>query len=95
MIEYDDYLLFQAIQKFGFKTQELVAVEEMSELQKEILKNINRGECNRDQIKEELVDVLIMLRQLILIYDFMPKELDEIANKKMERLRSYLNEKIY
>lgn len=91
MINYDDETLFQAIQQFGFDKQALVAVEELSELQKEILKNVNRKQINRHNVKEELVDVLIMLRQLVLIYDFMPEELNKIANEKMERLRSYLD----
>lgn len=90
MIDYDDDLLFQAIQQFGFNKQALVAVEELSELQKEILKNVNRNQNNRNHLKEELVDVLIMLRQLILIYDFSDKELNEIASVKQERLRGYL-----
>lgn len=92
MIDYDDETLFQAIQRFGFDKQALVAVEELSELQKEILKSVNRGQNNRDQLKEELVDVLIMLRQLVLIYDFMPEELNNIADEKMERLKGYLND---
>ena len=92
MINYDDETLFQAIQRFGFDKQALVAVEELSELQKEILKSVNRRQNNRDHLKEELVDVLIMLRQLVLIYDFMPEELNEIANEKMERLKGYLND---
>lgn len=90
MIDYDDEILFKAIQQFGFEKQCLVAVEEMAELQKELLKNVNRGYVNRDNVKEELVDVLIMLRQLVLIYDFNDKELNEINNKKMERLQGYL-----
>ena len=90
MIEYDDETLFQAIQQFGFNKQSLMAVEEMSELQKEILKNVNRGENNRDHLKEELVDVLIMLRQLVLIHDFSNEELNEIAELKTKRLKSYL-----
>lgn len=90
MITYDDELLRQAIQEFGSDTQALVAVEELSELQKEILKSVNRRQNNRTQILEELVDVLIMLRQLVLIYGFTLSELDEIASMKQERLRGYL-----
>lgn len=90
MIKYDDELFRQALQQFGVNRQVLVAVEELSELQKELLKNINRGENNRDHIKEELVDVLIIIRELILIYGFTLGELQEIAEAKQERLRSYL-----
>lgn len=93
MINYDDETLFQALQQFGFDKQALVAVEELSELQKEILKSVNRRQNNRNHLKEELVDVLITLRQLVLIYDFTSEELNKIANEKMERLKGYLNEK--
>lgn len=89
-IDLDDELLSKAIQQFGFDKQELVAVEEMAELQKEILKSVNRGQNNRDHLKEELVDVLIMLRQLVLIYDFIPEDLNKIAAGKMEKLKGYL-----
>ena len=92
MINYDDETLFQALQQFGFNRQVLVAVEELSELQKELLKNINREQNNRDHIKEELVDVLIILRELVLLYDFSEKELNTVATEKMERLKGYLNE---
>lgn len=90
MINYDDETLFQALQQFGFNKQVLVAVEELSELQKELLKNINRGHNNRDHVKEELVDVLIILRELVLLYDFSENELNSMANEKMERLKGYL-----
>ena len=89
-IDLADELLSKAIQQFGFDKQELVAVEEMAELQKEILKSVNRGQNNRDHLKEELVDVLIMLRQLVLIYDFIPEDLNKIAAGKMEKLKGYL-----
>lgn len=92
MITYDDETLFQALQQFGFNRQVLVAVEELSELQKELLKNVNRDQNNRDHVKEELVDVLIILRELVLLYDFSEKELNTVATEKMERLKGYLNE---
>ncbi len=94
MINYDDETLFQALQQFGFNRQVLVAVEELSELQKELLKNINRGHSNRDHVKEELVDVLIILRELVLLYDFSENELNSVANEKMERLKGYLKKAI-
>ena len=42
----------------------LMVVEEMSELTKEILKNVNRGKDNVAAIVEETADVEIMLEQL-------------------------------
>lgn len=90
----DEVILSRAIDKFGMEKQALVAVEELSELQKEILKNVNRGEDNLDHIKEELVDVIIMIKQLVLIYGFTDEDLDEIMNFKLKRLRYYLDEEM-
>lgn len=90
----DDVILSKAIDTFGAEKQTLVAVEELSELQKELLKNVNRGEDNLDHIKEEIVDVIIMIKQLVLIYGFTDEDLDKIMNYKLKRLRGYLDEEM-
>ncbi|MBQ9737901.1 MAG: hypothetical protein IJV75_00090 [Alphaproteobacteria bacterium] len=90
MIKISDSVLLQAINQFGIEKQALVAVEEMSELQKELLKYFNRKEENRHLIKEELVDVLITLRQLFLIFNYSEKELNEMAERKLKRLETKL-----
>ena len=64
----DNHICKEALETWGGTAQMLVAVEEMSELQKEILKNVNRKKDNRTQIIEETADVLIMLEQLQLYY---------------------------
>ncbi len=58
----------KAIDKYGAKLQVQVAIEEMSELTKELCKDI-RGNGVRENIVEELADATIMLEQLRLIYD--------------------------
>lgn len=90
MITISDSVLLRAINQFGIEKQALVAVEEMSELQKELLKYFNRKEQNIHLIKEELVDVLITLRQLFLIFNYTEKELNEIAERKIKRLETKL-----
>ena len=60
----------------------MMVVEEMSELMKEILKNVNRGKDNLAEIIEETADVEIMLEQL--------KENYQIADK----VEAYKSEKI-
>lgn len=60
-------LLTAAINTYGHMPQKLMAIEEMSELAKEICKDF-RGNNNRDKISEEMADVEIMLAQLKLIY---------------------------
>ena len=57
----------QAIDFFGFESQKIMAIEEMSELTKELTKELrNRG--NVENIADELADVEIMLAQLKIIY---------------------------
>ena len=53
----------KALAKFGCKMQATVAVEEMSEVIKEITKAL-RGELNREHLAEEIADATIMLEQL-------------------------------
>lgn len=78
----------QAIQKNGINLQKLVAIEEMAELMKEIVKDF-RGENNQEQIIEEIADVEIMIQQLSLIYNC-TFEVVEMRRKKIERLKKRL-----
>ena len=52
-----------ALGKWGQKMQAVVAIEEMSEVIKEITK-LMRGELNREHMAEEIADATIMLEQL-------------------------------
>lgn len=52
-----------ALGKWGQKMQTIVAIEEMSEVQKEICKAL-RGDLNREHLAEEIADATIMLEQL-------------------------------
>lgn len=60
-------LYLQLIHKFGIKNQIIIAIEELSELQKELCKSL-RGERNIRGITEEIADVEIMLEQLKLLF---------------------------
>ena len=75
-------VLKRALETWGEQPQMLMVVEEMSELMKEILKNINRKKNNIAEIIEETADVEIMLEQL--------KENYKIA----EKVESYKKDKI-
>ena len=57
-------VLKRALHTWGEQAQMMMVVEEMSELMKEILKNVNRGKDNLAEIIEETADVEIMLEQL-------------------------------
>jgi hypothetical protein len=57
-------VLYQkALNAYGITAQDLVAVEEMTELSKVILKS-KRGEMNTQELIDEISDVEIMLEQL-------------------------------
>ena len=58
----------RALRVWGKQPQMLQAIEEMSELIKEILKNVARGKDNLNELIEEAADVEIMLGQLKCCY---------------------------
>lgn len=79
----------QAISAYGEKAQKLMAIEEMSELTKEICKDF-RGKLNREHLVEEIADVLIMLDQMLLLYKISGEEVGLMRIKKVERLKERL-----
>ena len=81
-------ILLQAIETYGKQSQCNVAIEEMSELTKEICKNF-RGRPNTDHIAEEIADVKIMLQQLELIFDCTDKVIS-YQDYKLRRLEERL-----
>lgn len=82
----------KAIQTYGKDAQLTVAIEELSELIKEICKS-KRGADNRTQIVEELADCHIMLDQIALIFDIGMDEIGEMMIDKIIRLEKILKEK--
>lgn len=81
-----------AVRIYGKQSQLIMAMEEMSELTKELSKNI-RGENNVSAISEEIADVEIMLEQLKVIYGNRA-EVDRVRGEKLERLFIRLTEKM-
>ena len=65
-------------------------IEEMTELAKELLKNINRGENNRDKILEETDHVSFLVEQIKVIYDFDEEELKQQRVLTIEKVKEYL-----
>lgn len=82
--------LEKAIETNGVDMQLTVAVEELSELIKEICKN-KRGRDNRDNIIEEMADCYIMLEQLAIIYGIRLNEIVAMMYSKMQRLENNLD----
>jgi Leu/Phe-tRNA-protein transferase len=82
-------ILEKAIETYGKDMQLTVAIEEFSELIKEICKN-KRGSNNRANIIEEMADCYVMLHQISLIFGVERSELDKMMNFKIARLANRL-----
>jgi hypothetical protein len=82
------------IEKFGKEAQTIVAIEELSELQKELckyLRDLKNGlHRNISPIVEEIADVKIMLQQLELIFDCDLLVVNEMAKKLQRTEKRYL-----
>lgn len=86
-------VLQQAIVTFGEEAQIDIAIEEMSELTKALLKERRAtnyqgsqvAEIAKRDINEEMADVIIMIAQLLIIFDNQ-NMVQKITDKKVERL---------
>lgn len=70
--------------KEGGRTQEIVWVEELGELQHEITKSL-RGNLRKEHLIEELADVLICIEQLRIKYNISDEQLQEWIDYKHNR----------
>lgn len=90
MNEKEKYRLYDKLANhYGTKPQCSICIEEMSELTKELVKNM-RGFENCDKIAEEVADVEIMLEQVVRIYDI-EADVEKWKNKKLERTKERLD----
>ena len=75
----------QQIIKVGTpEKQIIVAMEELSELIKELAKYM-RGNGNEENLQEEVCDCIIMIDQLRLMFKLDAYDIDEIINMKIKR----------
>ena len=88
-----DKILLKAIEHYGTDVQLTVAIEELSELIKEICKN-RRGNSNISELIEEIADCYIILEELLYIYDINTKAMMTMIDYKKERLRRRMEESI-
>lgn len=71
--------------------QIIVAIEELSELQKELCKMLRNGNTdNIEHIKEEIADVSIMLDQLVYYFKIDKEDLLKIQTEKLNRTKERL-----
>ena len=77
-----------ALTHFGKANQLVVALEELSECQKEICKTM-RGYSDLDHLAEEIADATIMLEQVRLIFD-----LNDLVCEKMDEKMKRLDDRL-
>jgi len=83
-------LLYKAVDRWGIAMQEIMVIEEMAELTKEICKSI-RGRDNRVELIDEISDVTIMLEQVKIIFHIADEEINNQIDYKLKRLEEKLN----
>jgi hypothetical protein len=84
-------VLDRALAKWGGDSQVMLALEEMAELSKELLKNINRGSDNVAQITAEIADVYVVLENVKNVYSVKDGDISEIMDAKILRLKAKLD----
>lgn len=91
----------ETMDRYGIERQSLVAMEELSELQKAISKLVRNPEEKtkplefkglRNNLIEEMADVLICMDQLIIFYKIDRSEIQELIQAKQERQAKRLEE---
>ena len=91
----------ETMDRYGIERQSLVAMEELSELQKAISKLVRNPEEKtkplefkglRHNLIEEMADVLICMDQLINFYKIDRSEIQELIQAKQERQAKRLKE---
>lgn len=76
-------VLSDSIKLHGMPKKKVICAEEMSELIKEICKDL-RGEIRRNDLIEEFADVYICLNMLKLMYDIKDSDIQQWADYKIE-----------
>ena len=89
MTQQEREVLQSAIDEWGKEKQTIVAIEELSELQKELTKTL-RGYDRREGLAEEMADVYIMLRQLGIMYSISDEAVLSVIDQKLKRLNQIL-----
>ena len=76
------------IRYHGTQQETTIAMEECSELIQAISKCKRYGfvDNHRDNLIEEIADVLIVINELQLIYDISDNDIENIKNTKMDRM---------
>ena len=80
------------IRHYGLSAQTSKAVEELIELSEVLIKDMNKGDLNRNGLYEEMADVLIMIGQLKIIYNIDTAALQQVIDMKIDRTLERMGE---
>lgn len=80
----------KALNRWGITNQSVVAIEELSECQKEICKQL-RGTGDKEHMAEEIADSIIMLEQLQMIFSI-GNLVAHYMDSKIKRLDARIDE---
>lgn len=87
-IEKREEIYQRAFEEFGSENQIIVCIEELSELAKELTKEL-RGNGDEGRIAEEIADVKITVEQMILYHEIR-EEVEAHMEAKLKRLEERL-----
>ena len=89
-------LLETAQATYGYANQIVVAIEELCELGAVLSKyprydfHDDAVEALRDKVLEETADAIIVLRHVQMIFGIQPTEIEDMMDKKLNRLKRWL-----
>lgn len=89
-------LLETAQATYGYANQVVVAIEELCELGAVLSKyprydfHNDALEALKDKVVEETADVIIMVKHIQMIFGIQPTELEDMMDKKLNRLKRWL-----
>jgi len=92
MIKTNKKLQADVIEEFGGDIQSTICMEECSELIQAISK-MKRGKDYRDNLSEEIADVIIAITQLRIIYGITDNEINNWILKKQARQKMLLEDR--
>ena len=87
-IEKREEIYQRAFEEHGSEMQIIVCIEELSELAKELTKEL-RGNGDKDRIADEIADVKITVEQMILYHEI-GEEVEAHMEAKLKRLEERL-----
>ena len=77
------------LNRYGYRPQMLMVIEECSELQKatcKMLRNWTTATPPSDNFKEEIVDVIVMVTQAVMMANLSAGEINTMAQAKLDKV---------